>query len=244
MNNYQFDGLALDHTAIHHTNMGMIVQNEMGLNFDVSDMMMPSGQLGFNRVSRAAFIASHGLDPIDIPWDDASPSTYISNKIATPVMQVVELSARDEKIQKDWSDYYYRSCDDLLDSIVSQWQQKKKDVPIWVVDTYSEDLDLTHDWKRFTGRVAGTLNTLALDSPTYPGHGMKRLTLLRATDSVGSLMFTSMLARLQGKSFPEMLGPMELGCKLYAGQGIVIDLACSEKNRKEFLRVIAPAPVK
>ncbi|MHB1000372.1 MAG: hypothetical protein ACYC27_14115 [Armatimonadota bacterium] len=241
LSGYQFDGLALDHTAIQHTNMGMIVENEIGLNFSYSDLIMPSGQPGFNRVSRAAFIASHGLDPIDIPWDDTAPSSYVPNETTTPVMQVMEIAARDEKIQNDWSNYYFKSCDNLLDSIVSQWQQKKKDVPIWVVDTYSEDLNLTHDWRRFAGRITGTLNTLALDMSTYPGNVMKRIGLLRAADSIGSLMFTSMLARMDGKSFPGMLGPMEPGKILHAGQGIVIDLACSEKNRREFLRVIKPA---
>lgn len=241
LSGYPFDGLALDHTSILHTNMGMLYTDTIGGQIDQAGFYISSEQPGFNEVSRGAFISSYGLDPIDLPLEYAEMQMTVPETSISPLMKVVESSAISKGLAGKWPEFYRKSCDNLLDSLISRWQKAKKEALVWVVDTYSEDLDLAHNWGRFVGRVDGLLNTLAMDMSTYPGHAIKRVTVLRAADSVGTLMFGSMLARLSGNTFPGMLGPIDEDRKAFAGQGIVIDLACSEKRRGEFLRMIPPA---
>ncbi|MHB1456897.1 MAG: hypothetical protein ACYC0V_08295 [Armatimonadota bacterium] len=243
LSGYWFDGLALDHTCIYHTNMGTLYTEVIGGIMDSAGITASSGQPGFNPVSRNTFLRNFGIDPIDMSFEYAELTSVIPDNSISPLMKVVESSAFSRDLVGKWTEFYKKSCDSLLESLLAQWYKTKKDVPVWIIDTYSEDLNMSHDWIKFKGRISGLMNTLAMDSPTYPGHGMKRLALLRASDSVGTLMFGSMLAQLSGNTFPGMLNLVDEARKLYAGQGIVIDLACSENRRSEFLRMIKPASV-
>lgn len=143
--------------------------------------------------ARLAFIRQHGLDPIDIPTGRGAPLS--AGQPLEPLVKALE------RRKDEWPKLYRKACDDLLDQLVTRWRELKKDSPVWVIDTFA-GYDGSHDWSRFRDRVEGVLCDLGTrTSPRddYPGHGLKRMELMRAYGDFGTFIYAETLKRSESE---------------------------------------------
>lgn len=225
---YDLDGIAIDHTCIAYC----------ASSWD-SDGLPNDGQIGFHELARSAFVSTIGVDPIDITCPDT-----VGGLPPTPCAPVLAGAASQAP---KWDAFYRAACDALLDMMVEDCRKSVPGRPIWVIDTYRDTAHLesveTHDWNGFRGRVSTVVGWNDSEEPDHYGKEIQSTRLVRITDEQDLLYMGSYIASLQHKTFPGMLGEDDMDTPPEEPiNDIILDFACSEARKNEFLKLLETAP--
>ena len=212
---YGLDGVAFDYVAMMHPDGGPEFQG------------MAAGSPGHHPEARAKFLADWKADSIDVGRGYDSPSL--------PLKPIVRACAR---LEPAWRRMYAEKSTDLAVSLARKWTEAHEGSPVWVVDSFVTRDD-SLDWSRLKGLVSAKLVPAiefrpSADIPAYP--------LLRATESLGTLLFYSMLAEGLGYEVEEVFREITGG--KWDTQGVAVDFTNAGKRKNEFLRIIEPPQIR
>ncbi len=213
---YDLDGLVLDHVSM-------------------TQGMLRIGMLGHNREAREGFLGEHGADSIDVPPSSRFPSMSSKTGLGSVPLEPVVFACFE--LSGKWDDYYRRGCDDLVDLLIKQWSKVKSDKPVWISGIPGLSKQPTHDWSRFSGRVAGMLHPITYVCRECAEKGVKAIPVIRACEDVGTLLFATALAEAGQQKLPNTSEETLLHIAP-AKDGIVIDLTSAGRKKTSYLRLI------
>lgn len=221
---YPLDGLAFDHTVTWDAGYAFI------------------GQMGYAEVARREFVRKYGVDPVDV---NRHPAWLIEvdlrrRNLPPLASRILELGMEDEV-----GKFYRSACDDLLHSLALEWNRLNKGNLPSVIDTFGDgpgfdgETRISHDWSRLNGQIGRVISMSSLPESEYPGHGIRRMALLRAADGMGTLLFAKLLAATQK---PDTELPHENDETHVSGgeNAIILDLTGLTEGKNDYLRIIEP----
>ncbi len=214
---YDLDGIAFDH--------GAIVAPDP---WEDEVQLVRPGQPGFNELARSVFLKNTGVDPVDMVGAGFGLGVA---RFPSPLRPVSEGAG---SVLTVWEEFHRTSSHALVGDLAAGFREAKPGVPVWWLDTYGQS-------DGASVALVGADRVISTTDMSLPLEYVPRdvTQLIRITDELDPLYAASYIASIQKETFPGMLAEDVIGAPPAEPIGdIILDFACSEKRRAEFLRLL------